>query len=548
MDKAQSYNTCLKHVAFSKSESAERRTPTICCKSWYHIRRVKNKGAILTLVWSLLIIGTFNFSSEQNHGVLFSIQLVASGLTLPIAGWLADIYFGRYKVIRWSMVIMWVTFMLATANLVIEKLVINSYSVVVKRYVNGILMIIAAVGLSGFLANVTHFGIDQLHDASTDEITSFISWFVWCAYSSQFITDGIQRGLSCIQNEPQLFRMVVICVQLSVALSMDLLLSRWLVQEPVTPNPFKLVFKVLKYAKNFKQPRHRSAFTYCEDELPSRIDFGKSKYGGPFTTEQVEDVKTFLRILTVCVTGSISVGMTVVVLMLKHQLSTQLKVRPGTVTVLELFKHSWVVLIPLYEFIFYPMFNHYLVAVRSQAKFALGVLLHIATTLALLVIDVMARHNYLKYSTSNLNATTIQCVFYLDTSDTWSASLDYRWMAIPDFLYSISITLFGIGATEFIVAQSPYSMRGLIVGSGYGILSLSAALSVAASIPFTKRLPVWRTGVVSCGFWFTLLLLIVEVTMGIMFMVTVRYYKKRKREGVLPNEHIFAEQYYANDY
>jgi hypothetical protein len=25
--------------------------------------------------------------------------------------------------------------------------------------------------------------------------------------------------------------------------------------------------------------------SYCEDELPSRIDFGKNKYGRPFTTE-----------------------------------------------------------------------------------------------------------------------------------------------------------------------------------------------------------------------------------------------------------------------
>ena len=182
---------------------------------------------------------------------------------------------------------MWVTFVLATANLVIERLVVYDYSVVVKRYVNGVLMTIAAVGFSGFLVNITHFGIDQLHDASTDEITSFISWFIWCAYSSQFITDCIQRGLNCIQTEPQLFGALLICVQLSAALSVDFLFNRWLVREPVTPNPFKLVFNVLKYAKNFKQPRYRSAFTYCEDELPSRIDFGKSKYGGPFTTEQV---------------------------------------------------------------------------------------------------------------------------------------------------------------------------------------------------------------------------------------------------------------------
>ena len=547
MDKAQSYGTCLKHIASSKSKSTARKPPTTCCKSSYHIRRLKNKGAILTLVWSLLITGVVNFNNRQNHGLLFSIQLVAGGLTLPIAGWLADIYFGRYKVIRWSMVTMWVTFVLATANLVIERLVVYSYSVVVKRYVNGVLMIIAAVGFGGFLANITHFGIDQLHDASTDEITSFISWFIWCALCSQSITNCIQSGLNYIQTEPQLFGILVICVQLSAALSVDLFFNHWLIQEPVTPNPFKLVFKVLKYAKDFKQPRFRSAFTYCEDELPSRIDFGKSKYGGPFTTEQVEDVKTFLRMLIVCIPGSIMVGVTLTVFMLKHRISTQLKVGPGNLTVLELF-NCWIVFIPLYEFVFYPMFNRYLVAVRSQTKFALGVLLNIGTTLVLLMINIMARYNYLEYNTSNLTSSTIQCIFHCDTTDAWNLSLDYRWMAIPDFLYSLSITLLGIGAVEFIVAQSPYSMRGLIVGSGYGILSLSVALIVAVSVPFTRRLSVWGTGMVSCGFWFALLLLIIEVVVGIMFVVTVRCYKERKREDVLPNEHIFAERYYANDH
>ena len=46
-----------------------------------------------------------------------------------------------------------------------------------------------------------------------------------------------------------------------------------------------------------------SAFTYCEDELPSRLDLGKHKYGGPFTTEQVEDVKTFLWLVMIVFFG-----------------------------------------------------------------------------------------------------------------------------------------------------------------------------------------------------------------------------------------------------
>jgi peptide/histidine transporter 3/4 len=35
--------------------------------------------------------------------------------------------------------------------------------------------------------------------------------------------------------------------------------------------------------------------SYWEDDPPSRMDFGKVKYGGPFTTEQVEDVKTLIK-------------------------------------------------------------------------------------------------------------------------------------------------------------------------------------------------------------------------------------------------------------
>ena len=62
-------------------------------------------------------------------------------------------------------------------------------------------------------------------------------------------------------------------------------------------NPFKNIYKVLKYSWKHKVPEHRSAFTYWEEDIPRRIDLGKNKYGGPFTNEEVEDIKTFLRIL-----------------------------------------------------------------------------------------------------------------------------------------------------------------------------------------------------------------------------------------------------------
>ena len=70
--------------------------------------------------------------------------------------------------------------------------------------------------------------------------------------------------------------------------------------EPGHGNPYKSVITVLIFAWKHKYPLQRSAFTYCDDdEIPSRLDFGKGRYGGPYSTEQVEDVKTFIRIILV---------------------------------------------------------------------------------------------------------------------------------------------------------------------------------------------------------------------------------------------------------
>ena len=62
-------------------------------------------------------------------------------------------------------------------------------------------------------------------------------------------------------------------------------------------NPFRIIYKVLSFALKNKFPLNRSAFTYCEENTPSRLDLGKEQYGGPFTTEEVEDVKTFFRLI-----------------------------------------------------------------------------------------------------------------------------------------------------------------------------------------------------------------------------------------------------------
>ena len=73
----------------------------------------------------------------------------------------------------------------------------------------------------------------------------------------------------------------------------------WFLIDIARTNPYKLVYKVTKFARQHKVPVRRSALTYCEDDIPSGLDLGKAKYGGPFTTEGVVNVKAFYRILRI---------------------------------------------------------------------------------------------------------------------------------------------------------------------------------------------------------------------------------------------------------
>ena len=266
--------------------------PTTCCSAKrYQIRRVKTKGAVLILVISYLVTTTlYTLATNVLH---FQNWLIPFGITTAIAGWLTDAFINRYKVIRCSVGIMWLFIVTVTVSGVVGQLDENYYHHD-RHLVQPILFCLISVGLGAFQSNIIQFGLDQLHDASTIEITSFIAWHANSLISSGFI---VEFNYFYLNTKNRLYIWLLLCVCFTLALILITCYNKWLIKEPPPKNSYKLIYKIIKFAPVTKHPRCRSAFTYCEDELPSRIDFGKSKYGGPFTTEQVEDVKTLLRLL-----------------------------------------------------------------------------------------------------------------------------------------------------------------------------------------------------------------------------------------------------------
>jgi peptide/histidine transporter 3/4 len=510
-----------------------------CCKSLYQKRKLKNKGAIVVIVWNFLVSNLAFYLA--NHASDYKPYFVAYSFVLPFAGWLADVYLGRYKVIRWSMWIMWVGSVLATVSSVVAQMV-NSYQHF-HTYISLALLIIASIGLGGFWANVIQFGLDQLQDASTTEITAFISWFIWINMSGGV---ALHSAYACIKEEYHIVGQLYVCICLSMALILIFLTKNLLAKEPVTQNPFKLVYRVIKFAIKNKHPRCRSAFTYCEDELPSRLDLGKHKYGGPFTTEQVEDVKTFLRLLTVVFFGCAIPSVVITANRFRGRLLGILN-EPSIECYLKIFYVytdliTATILVPLHEFFLYPLLHKYFSWVKSYWKFSIGVVAQAIRVIALMVMELMARNNYLA---QNGNNSTLQCIFS-EENGALSSSFDLKWMVLPNILNSISIVTLGIGGIEFICAQTPYSMKGLMVGTVYGGVVIISFIGYGVSELFTRHMITWSTGVISCGFWFLLLVIIVLIFNSTLLLILGKLYKNRKREDVLPNEHIFAERYYSD--
>ena len=149
------------------------------CRITYRMRKLKTKGAILVLVWSFMVMNVFyyllNILLVSCHNSVITGVVTIIAVTLPIAGWLADVRFGRYRVMYCSIWTMWVSSLLLTIVYVVFSLIEFNHSSLMYKGLTISVVIILAFGLGGFQAIVIQFGVDQLNDASTTEITSFVA-------------------------------------------------------------------------------------------------------------------------------------------------------------------------------------------------------------------------------------------------------------------------------------------------------------------------------------------------------------------------------------
>lgn len=303
----------------------------VSCKNMFYDRFPKGCAVMVVLLINMLesfaIYGAFRGLQERIMGIsttgrpIFGyifvfFQWCAGRMFYPITGLIADTCLGRYRTIRIGFWLMWIAFVLISIGEVLEYANIGSKAA--ESYVLPIVAVVLLIISSASVeANIIPFGVDQIQQgAPSSEISSYFYCYYFSARAGSLLSVcvflalvGTHKSLVPDSNlDPvngcgftcQTFLAVhplFAVFSVTLALILHVLAQNKYFRDRDYSNPLRLIINVLYYAATVKRrvSRYRRAFRYGEERKP-RIELAKEEFDGIFTSEEVEDVKTFFQI------------------------------------------------------------------------------------------------------------------------------------------------------------------------------------------------------------------------------------------------------------
>ena len=445
--------------------------PTGCIGISYTQSNFHSEGALLVLLWALsvlvahyiLIYSFICLPITATHFIIWDSLLITVFLFFPLLGYLGEKYL-RYKLLLigvFMIAISYILNMVLTALILILHSDLQSYLCIL--YIVGLIPSLFGYGL--FISNVTQFGASQLQFAPSTDFAAFARWsiciFIFGMTFPQFFivlfTNTYISNLWLLL--PQLFCLLMMIV---VTLIVACLSSRHLIIEyPPYTDPVKLIYQVLRYSWRHKYPARRIAFAY-NDGYVSRIDLGKSRYGGPFTTEQVENVKTFLQILLILMCHLLIPIFCADTLAEWFMISRNVENSNFLQTLLIKFPSSIggfvaAACIVIFQYIAVPFFPRLVLGILK--RLILGMCFHLLAA----VLATVIRFNM----SSDIIGSSVNCSQFITDNSTNTREDDswpYYLITIPSLLVALGLFLNITSQLEFIFAQAPYNMKGILIG------------------------------------------------------------------------------------
>ena len=453
------------HTSLISNRSCNKQRRSSCCKK-YRPSCVHSKGAVLTLILCflnniltaivvripilLILLNDTQRLSFQRIAPVFGIFAVVC-LSYPLLGLLGEKWM-RYKVISIGFVVFCVSFIVVLVSygvLAIEKFFLKdkSFSFGIQFTLLIVTLVVASIlsfpSLCLFQANIIQFGADQLQFAPSEELSSFIHWLCWVYALPNSVVPVYISSSILKQKVTNTLVLVTGLVSALVGIFFLYCFKHYLVIEPAQHNnPIKLIWRVMKYVWKHKQPVRRSAFTYGEPP-PSRLDLGKERYGGPFTTGQVEDVKTFWYILLILI-GTFAfpfqesnIQLPFYMFNSKSLIENRFLNNPAIIPY-----GVVVIVIPIHQLVIVPYFSRYIPSMLKRIWIGLVLVLVQLVVLTINVsTDFMQSNNQTELSTTT-----------------------HHLLIVSQFIEGLSIMLLFTAILEFFLAQAPRTMQGLIIG------------------------------------------------------------------------------------
>ena len=504
--------------------------------------RRQRRTIIVILLWIVLvrsfdpaILYSIQYWSHKEKTLYDNVQSALTlliYLSLPILALIADIKCGRLNVAIISATIG------AVCSLVYALLSLSVIPHRISPYFIYMLNPVLLYTRCYFEVFLLCLGTEQLIDMSSnsDQLSSYIWWHNWCTILGIMIT----TVSTCIFESKKLtFDTYAIGAHLGCLLVIVItafILKRRIMHYRYTENPLKLIAGVLNFALKHKFPLKRSALTYWEETEPSRINLGKTKYGGPFLEKDVESVKTFFRLLPLVFTITlINFPYQTLGRFSQEDMSLKQCLLSGTyfieycVTLLS---------VPIYLWIIKPYcFNQ--LSMSMLKRIGIGISLTVLAKLGYVAIDL--------YVTipAYIHQNETVCLLQIVSSNTSSLFIDTSYyLLIPDCINAFGILFIMPGSLEFVFAQSPQNMTVLLIGLWYSLGALYRMAGWMMIKPF-KALSQYL--VPSCEMYVLIMNFIIMLLSLILFLVFSRCYKLHSQGDVF-SAHQIAEVYYENEF
>ena len=557
MDLESELSEC-KQVKRSSSNNESSR----CCSSCCHFKcnsAIATKGVVFLLVWHMafrllqaFLLGNYIEMSDKKHDLKIAWNLYyALCIVFPFAGWIADTWTGRYKAIICGTIVCLIAALVSVTGFTLMTVNVSVAPIVFAYVVQCLNML----GVTAFLANFIPFATDQLVGATSADLSHLVHWYAWERSVGDLVMSVVQVSMSQFLSQENsgtfyspLYYSITYGIYafllsfMLIVLVLDLLCGkRWLVTKSNLSNPIMLIFNVLNYARKNKSARNRSAFTYIDEEQPSRLDLANTKFGGPFTEEQVEDVKTTLRLLSLIVLMNlISMVQTTESILPQHLIHDENNWKYRLIIGSKLFVDALVGLlaIPAYNFIILPLFHKYIP--NMLKRIGMGMCLYLLALVANIAIDTTGQ--VMKWSQTNYthNESTIACLLQSNVSDDSQLPFEYYWTLIPTVLTSLGNLILKITSLEFTLAQSPAGMKGLLFGLWFAVVGFADLIGY--NLPYLFAI-IPSTALPACEFYYFLTMLLLSSTCFVLFLITSRCYKLRMRQRTV-NIHLIVEEHY----